>query len=83
MHISFLAGSEMIKIMLVKPKTASRNDSIMVIQCRSSINTKRVETPVGLHFNLPNHSILDMSVQGIASLGHQKDAVWISRERLD
>ena len=49
---------------------------------RCTVNTKRLDTPVGNHFNLPNHSISDMIVQGIESLGHRKDAVRLSREKL-
>ena len=49
---------------------------------RSTVNTKRLDTPVGHHFNLPNHSISDMVLQGIESLGDRSDAVRFSREKL-
>ncbi|PIK54128.1 hypothetical protein BSL78_08969 [Apostichopus japonicus] len=49
---------------------------------RSTVNTMKTETPVGEHFNLPNHTISDMSLQGIESLGSRPDLVRISRERL-
>ncbi|PIK43103.1 hypothetical protein BSL78_20028 [Apostichopus japonicus] len=49
---------------------------------RSTVNTMKTETPVGEHFNLPNHTINDMSLQGIESLGSRPDLVRISRERL-
>ncbi|XP_030842371.1 uncharacterized protein LOC115924431, partial [Strongylocentrotus purpuratus] len=48
---------------------------------RSTVNTKKLDTPVGHHFNLPNHSISDMILQGIESLGHRKDSVRLSREK--
>ena len=49
---------------------------------RSTVNTKKLDTPVGLHFNLPNHSITDMILQGIESLGTQPDTVHASREKM-
>ena len=49
---------------------------------RSTINTGKLDTPVGCHFNLPDHSISDMSVLGIESLGHRGDAVRLSREKM-
>ena len=49
---------------------------------RSTVNTKKLDTPVGHHFNLPNHSISDMILQGIESLGHRKDSVRLSREKV-
>ncbi|PIK47905.1 hypothetical protein BSL78_15235 [Apostichopus japonicus] len=42
---------------------------------RSTVNTMKTETPVGEHFNLPNHTINDMSLQGIESLGSRPDLV--------
>ena len=36
----------------------------------------------GYHFNLPDHSISDMSVLGIESLGHHSNAVRLSREKM-
>ena len=49
---------------------------------RSTVNTKKLDTPVGHHFNLPNHSISDMTLQGIESLAHRKDSVRLSREKV-
>ena len=49
---------------------------------RSTVKTKKLDTPVGQHFNLPNHSISDMILQGIESLGHRKDSVRLSREKV-
>ena len=45
-------------------------------------NTKKLDNPVGHHFNLPNHSISDMTLQGIEPLAHCKDSVWLSREKV-
>ena len=44
--------------------------------------SKKFDTPVGHHFNLPNHSISDMTLQGIESLAHHKDSVRLSREKV-
>ena len=41
----------------------------------STVNTKKLDTPAGQHFNLPNHSITYMILQGIDSLG----AMWMRR----
>ena len=49
---------------------------------RSTVNTGKLDTPVGCHFNLPNHTISDMNLQGIESLGHRKDLVRLSREKV-
>jgi hypothetical protein len=48
---------------------------------RSTVNTQKLDTPVGQHFNLPNHSISDMILQGIESLGNRSDTVRASREK--
>ena len=48
---------------------------------RSTVNTVKLDTPVGHHFNLPNHSISDMILQGIESLGNRSDTVRASREK--
>ncbi|PIK60735.1 hypothetical protein BSL78_02299 [Apostichopus japonicus] len=48
---------------------------------RSTVNTMKTETPVGEHFNLPNHTINDMSLQRIESLS-SRPYIRISRERL-
>ena len=49
---------------------------------RSTVNTKKLDTPVGHHFDLPNHSITDMILQGIESLGNRPDTVRASREKM-
>ena len=43
---------------------------------------KKLDTLVGQHFNLPNHSITDMILQGIESLGTRPDTVRASREKM-
>ena len=48
----------------------------------STIKTGKMDTPVGYHFNLPDHSISDMSVLGIESLGRCSFAVCLSREKM-
>ena len=48
---------------------------------RSTVNTAKLDTPVGHHFNLPNHSITDMMLQGIEALGTRPDSVRASREK--
>ena len=48
---------------------------------RSTVNTENLDTPVGYHFNRPNHSMSDMILQGIESLGNRPDTVRASRER--
>ncbi|PIK39363.1 hypothetical protein BSL78_23804 [Apostichopus japonicus] len=63
---------------VAKPKTLKKR----FYGHRSTDNTMKTETPVGEHFNLPNHTINDMSPQGIESLGSRPDLVRISRERL-
>ena len=42
----------------------------------------KLDTPVGQHFNLPNHSITDMILQGIESLGTRPVTVRASREKM-
>ncbi len=49
---------------------------------RSTVNTHKLDTPVGHHFNLPNHSISDMILQGIEALGNHREIVRLSREKL-
>ena len=49
---------------------------------RSTVNTKKIDTPVGQHLNLPNHSITDMISQGIESLDTRPDTVRTSREKM-
>ncbi len=46
---------------------------------RSTVNTHKLDTPVGHHFNLPNHSIFDMNLQGIEALGNSRETVRLSR----
>ena len=48
---------------------------------RSTIHTSKHDAPVGNHFNLPNHSISDMILQGIESLGNRPDTLRSSREK--
>ena len=43
---------------------------------RSTVKTHKLDTPVGQHFNLPNHSISDMILQGIEALA-EKSSMWI------
>ena len=47
---------------------------------RSTVNTNK--PPVGHHFNLPNHTMSDMILQGIESLGSRSEVVRLSREKL-
>ena len=49
---------------------------------RFTVNVSKLDTPVGQHFNLPNHSISDMSLQGSELLGNQQDTVRYSGEKL-
>ena len=49
---------------------------------RSTVKTQKLDTPVGHHFNLPNHSISDMILQGIEALGNHRETVRLSREKL-
>ena len=49
---------------------------------RSTVNIMKLDTPVGQHFNLPNHSITDMILQGIESLGTRLDTDRASREKM-
>ena len=49
---------------------------------RSTVNTKKLDTHVGHHFNLPTHSITDMILQGIESLGTRLDTDRASREKM-
>ena len=65
--------------MLVKTKNSLKK---RIYGHRSTIKTGKLDTPVGCHFNLPDHSISDMSVLGIESLGHRGDAVRLSREKM-
>ena len=41
---------------------------------RSTVKTQKLDTPVGQHFNLPNHSISDMILQGIEALANCREA---------
>ena len=45
----------------------------------STVKTHKLDTPVGQHFNLPNHSISDMILQGIEALGNCREKMWIRR----
>ena len=47
---------------------------------RSTVNARKSDTPVGHHFGLPNHSILDMILQGIEPPG-TTESLSISVER--
>ena len=49
---------------------------------RSTVKTHKLDTPVGQHFNLPNHSISDMILQGIEALANRRESVRISREKI-
>ena len=49
---------------------------------RSTIKTHKLDTPVGQHFNLPNHSISDMILQGIEALANRRESVRFSREKM-
>ena len=51
---------------------------------RSTVKTQKLDTPVGQHFNLPNHSISDMILQGIEALanGPSQESVRLSREKM-
>ena len=42
---------------------------------RSTVKTQKLDTPVGQHFNLPNHSISDMILQGIEALANRRESV--------
>ena len=48
---------------------------------RSTVKTKKLDTPVGHHFNLPNHSISYKTLQGIEALGNHRETVHLSREK--
>ena len=47
-----------------------------------SFKTQKLDPPVGQHFNLPNHSISDMILQGIEALANRKESVRLSREKM-
>ena len=49
---------------------------------RSTVKTQKLDTPVGRHFNLPNHSISDMILQGIEALANHRESVRLSREKM-
>ena len=49
---------------------------------RSTVRTHKLDTPVGQHFNLPNHSISDMILQGIEALANRRKSVRLSREKM-
>ena len=49
---------------------------------RSTVKTQKLDTPVGQHFNLPNHSISDMILQGIEALANRRESVRLSREKM-
>ena len=48
---------------------------------RSTVKTQKLDTHVGQHFNLPNHSISDMILQGIEALVNRRESVRLSREK--
>ena len=49
---------------------------------RSTVKTQKLDTPVGQHFNLPNHSISDVILQGIEALANRRESVRLSREKM-
>ena len=49
---------------------------------RSTVKTQKLDTPVGQHFNVPNHSISDMILQGIEALANRRESVRLSREKM-
>ena len=49
---------------------------------RSTVKTQKLDTPVGQHFNLLNHSISDMILQGIDALANRRESVHLSREKM-
>ena len=49
---------------------------------RSTVKTQKLDTPVGQHFNLPNHSISDIILQGIEALANRRESVRLSREKM-
>ena len=49
---------------------------------RSIVKTQKLDNPVGQHFNLPNHSISDMVLQGIEALANRRESVRLSREKM-
>ena len=49
---------------------------------RSTVKTHKLDTPVSQHFNLPNHSISDMILQGIEALANRRESVHLSREKI-
>ena len=49
---------------------------------RSTVKTQKLDTPMGQHFNLPNHSISDMILQGIEALANHRESVRLSREKM-
>ena len=48
---------------------------------RSTVKTHLLDTLVGQHFNLPNHSISDMILQGTEALANRRESIRLSRER--
>ena len=49
---------------------------------RSTFKTQKIDTHVGQHFNLPNHSISDMILQGIEAFASRRESVCLSRENM-
>ena len=49
---------------------------------RSTVKTHKLNTPVGQHFNLHNHSTSDMILQGIEALANRRESVRLSREKM-
>ena len=48
---------------------------------RSTVKSKKLDTNAGNHFNIPNHCITDMILQGNECLGTGPDTVCVSREK--
>ena len=48
----------------------------------STIKTDKLDTPVGQHFNLPNHSISDMILQGIEALANRRESARLAKEKM-
>ena len=49
---------------------------------RSTAKTQKLDTPLGQHFNLHNHSISDMILQGIKAVANGRESVRLSREKM-
>ena len=49
---------------------------------RSTVKTHKLDTPVSQLFNLPNHSISGMILQGIEALANRRESVRLSREKI-